>query len=117
MARESKLGATKRLSDRDAIRHRIEAVVDSIPAGRVSTYGRVAAIAGLPRRARWVGRVLRELPSGSKLPWHRVLGAGGRISLPLASGGREQARRLKRESVEVSATGRVELARFEWSGD
>jgi methylated-DNA-protein-cysteine methyltransferase related protein len=104
-------------SDADEIRHRVQAVVDSIPAGRVATYGQVAAVAGLPRRARWVGRVLRELPSGSKLPWHRVLAAGGRISIPRAGGGAEQRKRLRREGVEVTASGRVDLARFGWSGD
>jgi methylated-DNA-protein-cysteine methyltransferase related protein len=100
---------------RDEIRHRIEAVVDSIPRGRVATYGQVALVAGLPRRARWVGRVLRDLPKGSKLPWHRVVGAGGTISLPLAGSGREQRRRLAKEGVEVSSSGRIDLARFRWS--
>jgi methylated-DNA-protein-cysteine methyltransferase related protein len=99
---------------RDEVRHRIEAVVDSIPRGRVATYGQVAAVAGLPRRARRVGRVLRELPAGSKVPWHRVVGAGGVISLPLDGAGREQRRRLLREKVVVSATGRVDLARYAW---
>ena len=45
------------------------------------------------------------------------LGAGGRISLPLGGGGGEQRRRLLREGVEVSRAGRVDLARFRWSGD
>ena len=103
-------------SDKDEIRHRIQATVDSIPRGSVATYGQVAALAGLPRRARWVGRVLRELPSGSKLPWHRVLAAGGRISVP-GSSAREQRKRLLREGVDVTLTGRVDLARFGWRGD
>jgi len=104
-------------SERDEIRHRVQAVVDSIPRGRVATYGQVAAVAGLPRRARWVGRVLSELPDGSKLPWHRVLGAGGRISLPMDGGRREQRRRLIREGVRVTLSGRVELARFGWRAE
>jgi methylated-DNA-protein-cysteine methyltransferase-like protein len=106
---------SRRVASSDEIRHRIEAVVDSIPRGRVATYGQVALVAGLPRRARWVGRVLRELPKGSKLPWHRVVGAGGTLSLPLAGAGREQRRRLARERVEVSSSGRIDLARFRWS--
>lgn len=101
-------------SDADEIRHRVQAVVDSIPRGKVATYGQVAAIAGLPRRARWVGRVLRELPNGSKLPWQRVLAAGGRISLRPDGAGREQRRRLLREGVAVSEAGRVDLAQFGW---
>jgi methylated-DNA-protein-cysteine methyltransferase related protein len=92
---------------------RVRAVLDSIPRGRVATYGQVAAEAHLPRRARLVARVLRELPPGSRLPWHRVVAAPGRIAghpaAPL------QARKLRAEGVAVSATGRVDLARYGWS--
>lgn len=93
--------------DDDPIRQRIQAVVDSIPRGTVASYGQVAREAGLPRRARLVGRVLSELPSGSKLPWHRVVNAAGRISLRGAAA-REQRRRLRSEGVRVDAGGRVE---------
>src|SRR5882672_3555670 len=104
-------------TERAEIRHRVQAVVDSIPRGRVATYGQVAAIARLPRRARWVGRVLSELPNGTKLPWHRVMGAGGRITLPMARHGQEQRRRLLREGVAVSAKGRVDLRLCGWNGE
>jgi methylated-DNA-protein-cysteine methyltransferase-like protein len=104
-------------TERDEIRHRVQAVVDSIPRGRVATYGQVAQIAGLPRRARWVGRVLSELPNGTKLPWHRVMGAGGKITLPMARHGKEQRRRLLREGVAVSASGRVDLRLCGWNGE
>jgi methylated-DNA-protein-cysteine methyltransferase-like protein len=89
-------------TERDEMRHRVQAVVDSIPRGRVATYGQVARLAGLPRRARWVGRVLSELPPGSKLAWHRVLGAGGRISLARRTR-RGQHRRLLREASRSRA--------------
>jgi methylated-DNA-protein-cysteine methyltransferase-like protein len=89
-------------------------MVDSIPRGRVATYGQVAREAGLPRSARFVGRVLGELPCGSRLPWHRVLGAGGRIALRGAAA-REQIRRLAREGVRPGGRGRIELPRFGWS--
>jgi alkylated DNA nucleotide flippase Atl1 len=46
-----------------------------------------------------------------------VLGAGGAISLPLAGHGAEQRRRLRREGVAVTPRGRVDLARFGWSGE
>ena len=114
-ARRSARLATR--TERDEMRHRVQAVVDSIPRGRVATYGQVARLAGLPRRARWVGRVLSELPPGSKLAWHRVLGAGGRISLSLAGHGAEQRRRLLREGVAVTRAGRVDLAQCGWDGD
>ena len=106
------------LSDRElagpsAARQRVLATVDSIPRGKVATYGQIAKEAGLPRRARFVGRVLRELPDGSKLPWHRVVNAAGKISTSGASAA-EQKRMLRREGVLVTPAGRVELARFGW---
>src|ERR1700722_17517339 len=60
----------------------IWAVVGAIPRGSVSTYGAVARAAGLPGRARMAGRALRESPKEMKLPWHRVVGAGGKIVFP-----------------------------------
>ena len=77
-------------------------VVCAIPRGRVSTYGAVAQTAGLPGRARQVGFALRVAPAELNLPWHRVVGAQGRISLPAGSRGyREQLRRLRAEGVPV----------------
>jgi len=102
--------------ERELAVQRILAVVDSIPRGRVATYGDVAREAGLPRRARLVGRVLAELPSGSRLPWHRVVNAAGRLS-PRANGTAEQRRRLAREGVALTPSGRLDLARLRWSGD
>ena len=85
----------------------IWAVVGAIPRGSVSTYGAVARAAGLPGRARMAGRALRESPKEMKLPWHRVVGAGGRIVFPrLSLAHREQTRRLKAEKVLVK-DGRV----------
>ena len=96
-------------------RERIWQVVAAIPPGKVATYGGVAAQAGLGRGARLVGRALRDLPPGSRLPWHRVINAQGRISLPPGSRGhREQRTRLEAEGVEFSAAGRVSLREYGW---
>jgi methylated-DNA-protein-cysteine methyltransferase-like protein len=85
-------------------------VVAMIPSGRVSTYGEVARMAGFPGRARQAGAALRQMPPGMNLPWHRVVGAGGRIVFPKSSTHfREQARRLRSEGVGVTG-GRVDLA-------
>ena len=87
----------------------------AIPVGHVATYGEVAALAGLPRRARLVGHVLGQLPNGSRLPWHRVVGAAGRIVV--RDGGEiEQARRLRADGVAVS-NGRVDLRQCGWQRD
>jgi methylated-DNA-protein-cysteine methyltransferase-like protein len=84
--------------------------VCAIPRGRVATYGAVARAAGLPGRARQAGYALRVAGASQSLPWHRVVGAGGRIAFPAASRAyREQARRLRTEGVRVQA-GRVARA-------
>jgi len=85
-------------------------VVCAIPRGQASTYGAVARAAGLPGRARLTGFALRVAPEEMNLPWHRVVGAGGRIVFPDGSRAyREQARRLRAEGIPVSA-GRVATA-------
>jgi methylated-DNA-protein-cysteine methyltransferase related protein len=77
-------------------------VISAIPRGKATTYGSVARAAGLPGRARQVGFALRAAPEGFNLPWHRVVGAGGRIVFPPSSPShREQARRLRAEGVRV----------------
>ena len=82
-------------------------VVCSIPRGQVSTYGAVARAAGFPGRARQAGFALRMAPAALHLPWHRVVGAGGRIVFTRSSAEyHEQARRLRAEGVLVTA-GRV----------
>jgi methylated-DNA-protein-cysteine methyltransferase-like protein len=86
--------------------------VCTIPRGQVSTYGAVARAAGLPGRARLAGFALRMAPDEMNLPWHRVLGAGGRIVFPRSSPHfREQAKRLKAEGVR-SKDGRVDSSRI-----
>lgn len=81
--------------------------VRAIPRGRVSSYGSVAQRAGLPGRARLVGHALKVAPQDLDLPWHRVVGAGGRIAFPKTSRHfAEQRKRLRAEGVELSR-GRV----------
>lgn len=92
---------------RDAAFRRI---ILSIPAGRVSTYGRVAAAAGYPLYHRAVARLLRTDPP-DRLPWHRVLGAGGEIKLR-DEAAIEQRARLKMEGVKFRGK-RVDMDRFE----
>jgi methylated-DNA-protein-cysteine methyltransferase-like protein len=83
-------------------------VVCMIPRGQVSTYGAVARAAGLPGRARMTGFALRTAPKRMNIPWHRVLGAGGKIVFPKSSAHfREQARRLRAERVPIR-NGRVD---------
>ncbi len=85
-------------------------IILSIPVGKVSTYGRVAAAAGYPLYHRAVARLLRTDPP-DHLPWHRVLGAGGAIKLRHESA-KEQRARLKMEGVRFRGK-RVDMERFE----
>ena len=65
--------------------HAIWFVVSQIPPGRVSSYGEVARMAGLPGLSRYVGYALRQLPDDTDIPWFRVLNSQGRISFPQGS--------------------------------
>lgn len=86
----------------------------SVPAGKVVTYGQLAKIAGLPGAARLVGTTLCHLPENTDLPWHRVINAQGKISMPENSPGYiEQVKRLKAEGVGVN-NGRIRLKEFQW---
>ena len=92
----------------------ILAAVRRIPRGKVCTYGNVAEVAGLPRRARLVGTVLRQTPAARGLPWYRVINAGGRISFPVGSEAyARQRHKLETEGV-VFVGGRVDLRRYGW---
>ncbi|HEV2539459.1 MAG TPA: MGMT family protein [Frateuria sp.] len=96
---------------------RVYAAIAAIPRGRVASYGAIAARAGLPGRARLVGKLLGQTPSDIALPWHRVLRASGQVALPPGSRGfREQCRLLRAEGIEVK-NGRVPLSRFGLDAD
>ena len=83
-------------------RTRVLFAVRRIPAGRVATYGDVAAAAGVPRAARAVGNIMKEC-SAPGVPCHRVVAAGGRLG---GYGGNEGLKRalLGAEGVTVVGT-------------
>lgn len=95
---------------------RIYAAIRRIPRGRVATYGQIAQLAGMPGQARLVGYALFASTAGGALPWHRVLGAGGRLTIagldPDAA--LTQRLRLEREGVRFTPHGRVDMAKSQW---
>ena len=94
----------------------IKRTIASIPRGRVSSYGEIAQRAGLPGRARLVGKILGDAGVDG-LPWHRVLRSSGQSAFPAGSRGfREQSQRLRTEGVVV-VNGRVNLQLFGWQRD
>lgn len=90
----------------------VYAVVKKIPRGRVITYGQLAKALRLPGGARTAGRAMAGCKSGSGVPWHRVLGAGGRILLrePVAA---LQRRLLESEGVRFQGA-RVDMRAHGW---
>ena len=98
------------VTDRKLI-ERIWKAVAEIPYGEVASYGGIARRAGAPRRARFVGHALKVAPDALKLPWHRVLNAQGRISLPAGSKAHRQQRRLLEEEGVVFRNGRADVSR------
>jgi methylated-DNA-protein-cysteine methyltransferase related protein len=94
---------------------RVHDAVRSIPPGRVAAYGAIAAMAGRPRSARAVGRLLRELPDGSRIPWWRVINARGEISIPRSAHARPLQRALLQDDgVVCDDGGRVDMRLYGW---
>ena len=92
---------------------RMAALIRAIPRGRVATYGQIAVLAGAPGAARRVAWLLHSSSRKQRLPWHRVIGSSGRISLP-AGGGRELQRSLlEAEGVRFDGD-RVDFKRHLW---
>jgi methylated-DNA-protein-cysteine methyltransferase-like protein len=102
-----------------SIQEKLYAVIRRIPRGRVATYGQIAALAGLPRRARMVGQALSSTPEGVEVPWQRVVNAQGKISARGGIGWEEGYQRhlLEEEGVVFSGGGRIDLDRFGWDPD
>jgi alkylated DNA nucleotide flippase Atl1 len=96
----------------------VHALVRTIPAGAVATYGDVANALGSPRAARQVGYAMAALPEGTDVPWWRVVAAGGRLAQHTAAGRRAQARALAAEGVAVHRDHVVAFAthRFPFDG-
>ncbi|GAB2688436.1 MGMT family protein [Aliiglaciecola aliphaticivorans] len=96
---------------------RIWNTVLQIPIGRVASYGQIADLAGLPGRARLVGKALGYAPDSLQVPWYRVLRSDGKIAFPAQSEkSNEQTGLLQQENVAVLSN-RVKLKEFQWQPD
>jgi len=87
--------------------------IQAIPPGKVMTYGQIAKVAGSPRGARQVVRILHSMTDKYNLPWHRVINAKGIIAITDTEGSHLQKELLEKEGVTVSADLKVELAIFQ----
>lgn len=89
-------------------------LVKKIPRGRVTTYGRVAKALRLPGGARTAGRAMAACPSGRGVPWHRVVGAGGKLLI------REphallQRKLLESEGLQLAEKRILNFREYEWN--
>jgi methylated-DNA-protein-cysteine methyltransferase-like protein len=91
----------------------VHALVRQVPAGRVVSYGQIAAALGDPRRARVVGWAMRACPDD--VPWHRVVNSRGGLSLGPAHGGVNLQRALlEDEGIEFDAAEHIDLRVYGW---
>ncbi len=93
---------------------RIHALVQQIPRGKVSTYGRIAGMAGF--NARVAGFAMAAASEKAGVPWHRVVNNQGRMSIPGPEAQALQRRLLEHEGIRFDASGRVDLKRHVWPG-
>jgi methylated-DNA-protein-cysteine methyltransferase-like protein len=92
----------------------VKHIIKRIPRGKVATYGQVATLAGNPRAARQVVRILHSSSKKDKLPWHRVVNSQRKIALPSGSGYELQQSLLKREGIKFGIGDRIDFERFQW---
>jgi len=88
-----------------------------IPKGNVASYGQIADLAGLPGRARLVGKAMGFAPKEMGVPWYRVLRTSGQISFPAGSEYAEKQKGLLQEEGVVVLKNRVKMAEFQWQPD
>jgi len=95
--------------------------VQIIPQGKVASYGQVADLAGLPGRARLVGKALGKVPErgwqNKAVPWYRVINSQGKISFPLGSDYFEKQKYFLQEEQIVVIGNRIKLREFQWQPD
>ena len=96
---------------------RVIKIIQSIPSGKVSTYGAIARLAGSPRGARQVSWALHSMTEKYNLPWHRVINSQGKLVLKSDASSETQKLLLEKEGIEVMANFKVDLKKFLWDGN
>ncbi|HAG40961.1 MULTISPECIES: MGMT family protein [unclassified Pseudoalteromonas] len=92
----------------------IYTIIANIPVGFVASYGQVATLAGYPQNSRLVGRLLKQMPDDSVIPWHRVVNSQGKISFPAGSDKyQEQRQKLLLEGVSFK-NDKVNMRECRW---
>ena len=95
------------------MKQRVYAYLKTIPRGKVTTYGRIAAYLGNKRFARTVGNILHDNPDPAQYPCHRVVNGKGGVAENYAFGGAAaQRERLEKEGIVFEENGTVDLKKY-----
>lgn len=98
-------------------REKVFQIVKQVPYGRVTTYGTIATLAGIPRGGRLVGGVLHHYCGPDELPWQRIINRHGFISTKCLDHPKElQKALLEQEGIQVSDDFMVNLDKYGWWG-
>jgi len=89
-------------------------IIKQIPRGKVSTYRKIAILAGNPRSARQVSWILHSSSKKYKLPWHRVINSKGIIAMNSVDDKNTQKKMLEKEGIEFISDFKVNLKKFQW---
>jgi methylated-DNA-protein-cysteine methyltransferase-like protein len=90
-------------------------IISNIPRGKVLSYGGIAVLAGSPRGARQVTRILHSSSKKHNLPWHRVVNSQGRISMKDPMSYSQQKALLESEGIKFSSKDRIDFDEYFWS--
>ncbi|WP_408006312.1 MGMT family protein [Pseudalkalibacillus sp. A8] len=89
-------------------------IIQHIPAGKVMTYGQISKLAGNPRGARQVVRILHSMSQRYGLPWHRVINAKGEVAIQDEEHNNEQMAALKQEGIQFNKQNKVDLSLYRY---
>ncbi|MBI4039453.1 MGMT family protein [Candidatus Daviesbacteria bacterium] len=99
-------------------KEKVYLIVSMIPAGRVASYGQVAALVGMPRAAQAVGQVLHRMADEKPIPWQRVINRHGRISTKCTfHPATLQKALLEQEGISVGDDLMIDVAQYSWQPD
>lgn len=90
-------------------------VIKNIPEGKVMTYGQIAKMAGSPRGARQVVRILHSMSKKYQLPWHRVINSKGEIAIKEDESFHEQLLSLQSEGIEIIDNRFINLKKYQYN--
>jgi len=90
---------------------KVELILKSIPKGKVTSYGTIAALAGSPRAARQVVQIIHRTDN---IPWHRVINSKGEIAIKDPAGFQEQKILLTLENITTDKNGKLEMSQYKW---